>query len=117
MPFEPSPEEQHLADRLCALEASGPEGFEGFVRDCLEEALGTRFRLMKSGHQHGADLVRFAANGLHVAVEGKKYGATRLGLDQLEAKLGDAARDHPALDLWVLATTKPVSGGDEASLV
>lgn len=116
MVFKPSPEEQHLTARLCALKPSGPEGFEGFVRDCLEEALGMRFRLMKSGHQHGADVVRFAANGLHVAVEGKRYGATSLGLDQLEAKLGDAARSHPALDLWVLATTKPISGGDEASL-
>lgn len=37
------------------LEPIGPGGFEGFVRDLLQEALGTRFRLMKSGPQGGID--------------------------------------------------------------
>ena len=42
---------------ICKLEPTGPNGFEGFVRDLLQEVLGTRFRLMKSGPQGGIDVV------------------------------------------------------------
>lgn len=107
-----------LQKTLQAMDATGDAGFEGFVRDCLEEILGQRYRLMKSGPQGGADMVvESPANQLQVAVEGKRYGSsTSLPLDQLKLKIVAAAESQPGLDLWVLATTRRISATDLQAL-
>jgi len=107
-----------LHNALMKLPAAGPAGFEGLVRDVLTEVSGSTFRLMKSGPQGGVDAVgEPVANELAIGIEGKRYGATtRLPLDALKSKLRDAAASFPALDLWVLATTRPIDGGDERAL-
>jgi len=103
---------------LRKLDASGDQGFEGFVRDCLEEHLGLRFRLMKSGPQGGADIVTdLSANQLTIAIEAKRYGAkTHLPVDALRFKIGEAVKSFPGLDLWVLATTRSITKTDTATL-
>lgn len=107
-----------LQKALQTLAATGPKGFEGFARDLLIAATGHRFHLLKSGPQAGVDaMTEPLANGLVIGFEGKRYGAaTRLGLDELKAKLIDAARSHIGLDLWVLATTRPIDASDRRAL-
>jgi hypothetical protein len=96
------------------MAASGEVGFEGFIRDCLQESLAVRFRLMKSGPQDGADMRSDGpANLLQVAVEGKRYGnATALPTEQIQLKIVSAAQSGPGPDLWVLATTRAISATD-----
>lgn len=112
-----TPAQKFLA-QLRKMDATGAAGFEGFVRDCLEETLGTRFRLMKSGHQDGADIRSDApSNLLQVALEGKRYGnATPLPTEELQRKIVSAAESSPALDLWVLVTTRSISSTDREKL-
>lgn len=106
-----------FVESMKALSNTGEDGFEGFVRDCLEEVLGQRFRLMKSGHQDGADGANDPpANGLAIAFEGKKFGSAKVSLAELRRKIYDAAENFAALDLWVLATTTGVSHGDLVEL-
>jgi hypothetical protein len=103
---------------LMSLAHTGAEGFEGFVRDALAEVTGQGFRLMKSGPQGGVDSIGDPyGSALVVGMEGKHYGAsTSLPLDQLKSKLRDAADEFPSLDVWVLATTRGISGGDSKAL-
>lgn len=101
-----------------SLPHTGSDGFEGFVRDALAEVTGQGFRLMKSGPQGGVDSIGDPyGSGLVVGMEGKHYGtSTSLPLDQLKSKLRDAAEEFASLDLWVLATTRSISGGDSKEL-
>lgn len=107
-----------LHDALMALPHTGSRGFEGFVRDALAELTGQGFRLMKSGPQGGVDMIGDVnGSGLVIGMEGKQYAAkTRLPLDGLKAKLYDASLSFPAMDIWLLATTRPMGGGDVAAL-
>ena len=100
------------------LNATKSDGFEGLVRDMFTEVTGMGFRLMKNGPQGGVDAVGDTpVNGLEVGIEGKHYApATSLPLDQLKSKIRDAVDSFPTLDLWVLAATRPISGGDVKEL-
>ncbi len=86
-----------LIAALLKLKATGSEGFEGFVRDLLEALTGQRFRLMKSTHQGGVDVLQDGpANRFTLGIEGKKYGEdSPLPLDDLKKKIVDAADSHP----------------------
>lgn len=107
-----APEEKYLK-AIKQLKPTGPEGFEGFVRDLLQENLGTKFRLMKSGHQGGVDMANEPyGNTLSIGVEGKRYGSTSLSLDALKYKIYEAAQSPAGIDLWVLAATREVSATD-----
>lgn len=100
------------------LNATKSDGFEGLVRDMFTEVTGMGFRLMKNGPQGGVDVIGDTpVNGLDVGIEGKHYApSTSLPLDQLKSKIRDAADTFPTLDLWVLAATRPISGGDVKEL-
>jgi hypothetical protein len=115
MPANQTPQAKFLS-ALRKMAASGEAGFEGFVRDCLQESLSVRFCLMKSGPQDGADMRSDGpANLLQVAVEGKRYGnATPLPTEQIQLKIVSAAQAAAGLDLWVLATTRAISATDRA---
>jgi hypothetical protein len=108
----------NLHQALMDLPHTGGAGFEGFVRDALSELTGQEFRLMKSGPQGGVDSIGDPnGSGLVVGMEGKHYGAkTHLGLDELKSKLRDAAEEFSALDLWVLAASRSIDGGDTKAL-
>jgi hypothetical protein len=99
-----------IADALRAMEASGETGLEGLLRDALAEVTGQPFRIAKSGPQSGMDMRSERANTLQVALESKRYGQeTPLPLDQLKAKLYDAAGGDDPADVWILAATRDVS--------
>lgn len=108
----------NLAAAIRGLSHTGPRGFEGLVRELFAETTGQGFRLMKSGPQGGVDVIGdLTGSGLVVGVEGKHYqDTTRLPLDALKSKLRDAAERFPAMDLWVLAVSRAISGGDVAEL-
>lgn len=108
----------NLHSALMALPHTGPRGFEGLVRDALAEISGQGFRLMKSGPQGGVDSIgERSGSGLVIGMEGKHYGAsTALPLDALKSKLRDAASSFPVMDLWLLATTRSIDGGDATAL-
>lgn len=108
---------QILADALRQLDAAGPEGFEGLMRDVLTEITGRSFRLAKSGPQGGSDVRAVNTNTFKVGLEGKRYGEnTRLGLDELRAKVFDAASQDDPVDLWMLAATREISATDQEAL-
>lgn len=115
MDFEEAKAE--LASRLRTLDAAGPSGFEGLMRDVLSEVTGELFRLAKSGPQGGSDVRAVNSNTIKIGLEGKRYGEnTRLGLDELQAKLIDAAMQEDPVDLWVLAATREISASDYEQL-
>lgn len=97
-----------LRAALASLKYTGADGFEGLVRDLVSHLTGVQFRLMKSGHQHGADIASDGPPGTPVVkVECKAYGSDpRLSVDALSAKL----------DLWVLAATREISAQDASTL-
>lgn len=109
-----APDPSAFVAAMLKLPDTGNKGFEGFVRDCLEELLGQSFRLMKSGHQHGMDGANDApANGLAIGFEGKKYGSrSDVSVAEVQRKISDAAVNIDALDLWILATTTHITRTD-----
>jgi hypothetical protein len=91
------------------LGATGVDGFEGLIAELLEGLTGRRFRIARSGSQQGRDLTSEQPGVTAIAVECKRYGEdTDLSENDLVAKLTKAVLDMPELDLWVLATTRPV---------
>lgn len=114
----PSPLDK-VQERLCKLHASGASGFEGLVRDAYAEVTGHHLRLVKSGQQGGLDVAPSGETpDLAVGIEAKRYAkTTRLGLDELKAKLTDACtRAGAAIDLWILVASKEVSSDDANAL-
>lgn len=102
---------------LTTLDPAGEDGFEGVVREVLQAVTGAGFWLNKSGPQGGTDGRGRLGNSLDVAFEAKRYRpGTRLPLDQLKAKLVDAASQAEPPDLWILAATRPVPADDRAAL-
>ena len=109
--------EEKFLQAVKQLKPTGPDGFEGFVRDLLQESLGTKFRLMKSGHQGGVDTVNEPyGNALSIGVEGKRYDSAKLAMDALKYKIHEAAQQHAGLDIWVLATTRELNATDAQAL-
>lgn len=107
-----------LHKRIIQLDAAGEGGFEGLVRDAMAELTGQPFHIAKSGPQGGSDL-RSApgSNALRIGVEGKRYRATTaLPVDQLLAKIVDAAHQPEPVDLWILAATRAISIQDREAL-
>lgn len=110
---------QLIQKRLLTLEASGHDGFEGFVRDALCEFTGIPMRLAKSGPQGGLDSSSNSVGpALALGMEAKRYKpSSSLKLDDLKAKLGDAAdREADPIDLWVLVTSRELSANDVPAL-
>lgn len=100
------------------LNATGPLGFEGVLRDFLEQLTHQKFRLQKSGVQAGVDGASDSfGNGLAIGFEGKRFRTKSLELDELKAKLHDAIDSWPELDLWLLAATAELSATTRKQLV
>jgi hypothetical protein len=108
-----------LHSAIYGLDATGTDGFEGFVRDVLSEVTGQRFRIAKSGPQGGVDVLSDPnETSLKIGVEGKRYKPeTKLSLDALKSKLHDAIDTYTDLDLWILAATKAIASNDAQGLV
>lgn len=103
---------------LLSLTPTGPKGFEGVIRDALSEVTGQSFGIFKSGPQGGLDgLSGASANAMVIGFESKRYQeSSKLGLDELKAKIVEAATNYPSLDIWILAATRSVAQNDIAAL-
>lgn len=98
---------------LHALPHVGYDGFEGLVAALLEAETGRRFRLQKSGSQHGMDGEADHDGGAVLSFEAKHYLAS--GRPELRSLLGELVEVSdllPQPDLWLLATTVTMSPGD-----
>ncbi len=79
----------------------------------LEAETGRRFRLQKSGSQHGMDGEADHDGGAVLSFEAKHYLAS--GRPELRSLLGELVEVSdllPQPDLWLLATTVTMSPGD-----
>jgi len=93
---------------LQALPPTGKGGFETLCALLLTKLTGTRFVAARSGQQNGRDLDSERAGGWFVAVECKRYGATKVSERELIAEISIANRREPGLDMWVLAASRDV---------
>ncbi len=101
---------QTIYTRLSALGDSGPEGFEGLLRDVLGDLTKTPFHVAKSGPQAGSDVRNDPSNAFRVGLEAKKYATnTPLPLDALKAKIVDASLQPNMVDLWILAASREIT--------
>lgn len=106
-----------IAQILHALVSSGWTGFEGFVATLLQARCRQRLLLSSSGLQSGLDARSSQHDPLHVAIECKRYGAaTPLSERELVSEIEIAAAANPYLDLWVLATTRPVNVQEDRAM-
>lgn len=98
-----------LVNFLRSLPATGPNGFEGLMRDLLEQWTGLTFRLARSGSQFGKDGTSETQGQFTVTFETKRYkDTTELNARELSGELLQVKTSFPDLDLWVLAATKEV---------
>jgi hypothetical protein len=71
----------------------------------------------KSGFQHGADAGTAGRQGRRLRIECKKYGEkTPLDDRELEGEIDAALRRDPALEAWILVSTREVPEQTEQSL-
>jgi hypothetical protein len=118
VPSDPKRLCSSLRRGLLRLRASGPDGFEGFIRDAFIEAAGISGRIQKSSAQGGVDAIADGTGGqVAIGIEAKRYQeTTTLPLD-LKRKLLDAAtRSGSPIELWILAASKEVSADDVGAL-
>ena len=98
----------NLHEALRSIPASGSNGFEGLIAQILSRLVGERFYLERSGVQSGRDLL---SSGCRIAVECKRYrSSTTHDLRSLLGELTEVSQDIEDLEMWVLVTTKPLSG-------
>lgn len=90
--------------------------------ECLSAALisrllGIAVAVAKSSFQHGADAGSAGRQGRRLRIECKKYGDnTTLSDRELQGEVDDALRRDPALEAWILVTTREVSEQTEQVL-
>lgn len=107
-----------LRSAIHALPATR-DGFEGLVGGLVGKATGERIRLLSSGEQGGVDGVTDDSLAMpRRAVQAKRYDAkTHLAISSLRVELDRAALRFPALETWILATTKTIKGLEADALV
>ncbi|MBY3252173.1 hypothetical protein [Rhizobium laguerreae] len=93
------------------------KGFEGLINALILKATGNRIDAMSSGMQNGLDGITPRQNvGPRRAMQAKKYDKKKLEVNALVSEMRQAAVSHAYVDLWVLAITLPVHGGERATL-
>ncbi|MCW0236330.1 MAG: hypothetical protein OJJ21_22220 [Ferrovibrio sp.] len=106
--FEP------LLTALRNKKAQSSSGFEGLLRDLLKAISGRDFMLSKGGEQGGTDgRTPFDLSKTCIAFEAKRFGAnSKLQFDEVEAKLVEAIRTKPEMDVWILVISKEMKEQD-----
>jgi hypothetical protein len=79
------------------------DGFEGVAATLLEQLLGERFVLARSGDQSGVDARNVAGSSV---LQAKRYSVTSLTDAQVETDFHRSRRELANLDVYVLAVTK-----------
>lgn len=102
---------------LWRQEPTGTNGFEGLVALLMEDLIGQRFFLSRSGTQNGRDMASEGKTGNFIAVECKRYrDNTALGSAELLSKFFSAATTDPVPDSWIVVTTKRLGEQTERQL-
>jgi hypothetical protein len=106
-----------LLDALRELKAQSEDGFEGLFRDILQHIARRTFRLVKSGPQHGKDILSESDPALPgVAFEAKRFAAkTPLSLDAVKSKLHEAL-ETLGTDVWGLVRSGEMREPDWSEL-
>jgi len=107
----------YLLTCLQGLDASGPSGFEGLMRDLLELWTGKTFRLSSSGAQHGKDARSDDTSAAVIYAEMKRYSSAGIKVRELLAELREAHLANPNLDLWVLPISREAGEGNIETVV
>lgn len=90
--------------------AVDPKTFERLVTLLLCELLDTPFAISSSGSQSGGDAGSSGQTGRVLRIECKKYkDSTSLDERELLGEIDQAIRRDPALEAWVLVTTREAS--------
>lgn len=92
------------------LRAGAPRLLELLSADLLGRLLKVRVSVARGGFQHGGDAGTAGRRGRHLRIECKRYSDnTPLGDRDLQGEVDDALRHNPALEAWVLVSTRGVS--------
>jgi hypothetical protein len=106
-----------LLEFLLSLAPSGPRGFEGLIRNLLEDWTGELFRLARSGSQRGKDAASSDGTANAIAAEMKRYGQRNILSDRdISGELQQVLEELPDLDIWMLATTRELGEAEERNL-
>lgn len=95
---------EKLRKAACQLRAEGEDGFEGLVAALFEAETGKPFYVARKGDQPVGDAY---SPGAGVAVQAKRYTTSRISENEVEGDIHRALRDAPALDVFIVASTKP----------
>jgi hypothetical protein len=91
------------------LQKISPSGFEHMVACLLSRLLGVDFAVAKASFQHGGDAGTAGRQGRRLRIECKKYAdTTALSDRELLGEVEQALHCDPALEAWILATTRKV---------
>jgi hypothetical protein len=103
---EESEQRDPLLEFLRSLPETGPNGFEGLVRDLLEQWTGFTFRLARAGSQFGKDGLSETHSQFSIAFETKRYNTnSKLNARELAGEVTQVYNSVSCLDLWILAAT------------
>jgi|GEM_PF-5955322 len=98
-----------IINALLKLKATGETGFEGIVRQTLQQWTGKEYYLAKSGSQMGRDGSTAGSNDIYDSFEAKRYNySTSLKERDILGGLIDHLICHKYLDTWALVTTRDV---------
>ncbi len=87
----------------------GSTKLENLAAALIGRLLGVSIAVAKSGFQHGADAGTAGRQGRRLRVECKKYGdKTALDERELLGEVEQALQRDPALEAWILVTTREV---------
>ena len=92
-----------LQEALQKLDPAGTNGFEGVVATLLEQLLGERFVVARSGDQSGMDARNSSGS---TVMQAKRYSAATLTEAQVETDFHNSRRELEELEVYVLAVTK-----------
>ncbi len=99
----------NLVNAIRALSPTGLIGFEGLIVKLMGNLTGKRFFLARPGSQQGRDMRSDDSCATVIAIECKRYGQSKeLDERELRAEIDEAATNIPALDLWVLVTSRRI---------
>ncbi len=111
-------EKASLAVLKVALENGNPALYEQLCADLASMLLDVPVFVAKTGYQFGADAGTAGLRGRSLRIECKRYlESTALDARALKGEVVEAVQRDPALEAWVLMTTKTMKETDRNSLV
>lgn len=97
---------KYLKDALGRMPPAGVRGFEGLIAGILGAETGYRYYVARNGDQPSGDAY---APDMGVALQTKRMTASSIRENELEGDIDRVIREIPALEIYVIATTRPIS--------